>query len=150
METKHAPESAPAALGRCGEAEDGWEGQAVLLRFWPGMLWLSPWVELWATMWVGLLRQGLAWQPGVVPHPGHSEPLPTGSPPWTSKAETAVIPLHRRTASSGRRPDGISMRLEIPNPPWIGGGNIIAIDAVVPRTRQRECQAGDSGPDRGM
>ena len=149
MDAEHARESALGAPERRGGAENGWEGLAVVPQVWPGMLWLNPWVELWTSMWAGWLGRGLSWQLSEVWSPGKPGPQRGETPPRLPTAETAIIPLHRHADSPRPQAHRISMRLEIPDPPWVGG-NVIAMDAVVLRSRQKGCPAGDGGPDRGM
>lgn len=140
MDTEHARESALRAPERHGGVEDRGEGRAVVPQCWPGMLWMNPWVELWTSMWVDWLGQGLSWQVRVQRRGETSARLP--------EAETAIIPLHRHADSPSRQARKIAMRLEIPSPPW-GGGNVIALDAAVLRSQRKGCSPGDGGPDRG-
>lgn len=150
METKHAPESAPGAAGRSGWAEDRWDGRTLPAQFWPGMLWMNPWVELWTSMWAGWLGQGFFWQPGAALSPAEPEDRQADSFFRPPRVEPVVVPLHHPADWPARRAHPLSMRGELPGPSRLGAGNVIAIDVRTPRSRQTECQGGDSGPNRGL
>lgn len=141
-----------------GSSRTGIEGDrpevSAPFHMWPGQPWMTPWmtpwVEFWANYWTTLLGQGLAAPQSVSQRRGegtdrrHGEGLP-----WLPKVETSVIPLSRRTDPPGQQADKISMRVQVPNLPWIGGGNVIAFDAVVPRSDREDPPSDASGAAPG-
>lgn len=131
MQSKQAHERAPAASRRHGEANARKQGAASLPPLWSG-LWMTPWVDFWTSMWTSWLGQGGFGLPNMRPHHGEAARRQEDSLPWLPRVETTVIPLRRRTDPPGEQAEKISLRVQMP---WLGGGNVIAIDTVVPRGR---------------
>jgi hypothetical protein len=131
MDSKQARERASAAPRRQGRAESAKPGGTGLPNLWTGLPWMSPWLDLWASVWTSWLGGG----PLTAPRPGHKSGEGTRRQEdglsWLPRLETTVIPLRRRTDPPGEQAEKISLRMQMP---WLGGGNVIAIDTVVARS----------------
>jgi hypothetical protein len=113
---------------------------------WPGMPWMTPWLDLWTSLWAGWLGQGPLAAPHLRQHrQGEGTRRQEDSLSWLPRVETSVIPLRRHTDPPGQQAEKISVRMQVP---WMGGGNVIAIDTVVPRA-QSNGAAGAKIPTAG-
>ena len=148
MNSKQAQERVTASARRHARSEEGSQSGAGMFPMWPAVPWMNPWFELWTTMWSGWLGYGVQRHPGAARPAAGGERRREDGLPWVPKVETTVIPLRRRTDPPGQQADRISMRMQVPSLPWLGGENVIAFDAVVPRSRGNGAQpeAGGSGP----
>lgn len=118
---------------------------------WPGLPWNNPWLELWAGFWTTWLGPGFqVWPTGERQPPG-SERRQEDGLPWMPKLETTVIPLRRRTDPPGQHAEKISLRMQLPNLPWLGDSKVIAIDTVVQRAREPRAETSgmESAPNNG-
>lgn len=136
MNSKQVPRRSPAAARLEAEGEGSQPDWALMSQWWAGLPWVNPWMAWWTSMWAGWLGQGPYGPPGTN---RRSE----DTPPWLPSVQAAIIPLRRHTDRPGQQADRLSMRVRTPNLPWLGGGNVIAFDAVVPRARQAEPPSGD-------
>jgi hypothetical protein len=144
MESKQRHQRVSASARRHERAEDSSHGGPQLPQMWPDLPWMNPWMEFWRSMWAGWLGHGLYHSSEAERAVGGERRHDDGLP-WMPKVETTVIPLRRRTDPPGQHADRISMRVQIPNLPWLGGENVIAFDAVVPRSHETEQQADAGG-----
>jgi hypothetical protein len=133
-ESKASVRSA-APLRRSAEGSSKVEDQAAEgALVWPMLPWMTYWAEVWGA-WLGGF-------PGVsvASLKGKEERRQEDGLPWLPKVETMVIPLRRRTDPPGGAAARISMRMQIPPLSWLGGGNVIAIDTLVPRPVKSEAE----------
>jgi hypothetical protein len=141
MDSKQVRERVPASARRHARDEGSRTAPgAELPPVWPGLPWMNPWMELWTSMWSTWLGYGFHRRPGAGRQPAAGERRHEDGVPWLPTVERTVIPLRRRTDPPGRQADRISMRVQVPNLLWLGGENVIAFDAVVPRSQENGVQ----------
>lgn len=101
---------------------------------WPmsslGLAWMNMCLEIWGAY----LEQ---WSESAAKRPPGSSVAADrrdAGMPWLPQFASTVVPLHRREDAPAGEADKLSVRLRVPALPWGGGGSVIAIDTLVPRS----------------
>lgn len=143
MKSMHARKHIPEDLRNEGRAGGGEDPKLGLPLVWPGLSLMTPWLEFWGNYWAHWLGRGFSTttRRPARRHSGEPERRQEEALPWVPKVETTVIPLRRRTDPPGQQAAKISMELRVPALPWLGGGNVISMDAFLPRDQEAEAEA---------
>jgi hypothetical protein len=115
-----------------GGAVDGPQAQTVEgggAYPWPMLPWMMGWAEFWSA-WLGGVPQLSSAGRASQEREGRRQ---EDGLPWLPKVEATVIPLRRRSDPPEGQASRISLRVQIPVLPWLGVGNVIAIDTTVLR-----------------
>lgn len=97
---------------------------------WPMLPWMMGWAEFWSAWLGGVPQPNLAGGASQDQGRRQEDGLPL---PWLPKVEATVIPLRRHNDPPEGQASRISLRVHIPTLPWLGAGNMIAIDTTVLR-----------------
>lgn len=149
MKSMHARKYVPEDQRHEGRAGGGEHPKPALPLMWPGPSLMTPWLEFWGNYWAHWLGRGFSTttRRPARRHSGEPERRQEDVLPWVPKVETTVIPLRRRTDPPGQQAAKISMELRVPSLPWLGGGKVIAIDALLNRDPEAEVES--SPPPKG-
>lgn len=116
-----------ARAGRSGDTVGVPQEQAAAGAYlWPMLPWMMGWAEFWSA-WLGGVPQPTLAGGASQGRGRHQE----DGLLWLPKVEATVIPLRRHSDPPEGKASRLSLRVQIPALPWLGAGNVIAIDATV-------------------